>query len=144
MTKAVVCGLLTLMLLAGQPAFAAQNVGFGDDAGEYSNDGECDDPRFEGAGMTATALLSDDVLHDATDCKAAFDAGQLTLRGVGDDGTVDFGDDNGEYSNDGECDDMRFTGSGMTATALIQDDIMHDATDCKSAYDAGKIKLRLK
>lgn len=144
MTKALVFGLLSLALLVSQPAMAAQNVSFGDDAGEYSNDGECDDPRFEGPGMTATALLSDDILHDATDCQSAYDDGKLTLRGVAEDGTIDFGDDNGEYANDGECDDMRFIGSGMTATALIQDDIMHDATDCKSAYDAGRLKLHVK
>jgi hypothetical protein len=144
MTKAALFGLLSLLLLASQPALAAQNIDFGDDAGEYTNDGECDDPRFEGAGMTGTTLLSEDVLHDATDCQTAFDAGTLTLRGVASDGTIDFGDDGGEYANDGECDDLRFTGSGMTATALIEDDIMHDATDCKSAYEAGKLKLHLK
>jgi hypothetical protein len=126
------------------PAFAAPNVSFGDDSGNYTHDGECDDPRFEGPGMTSTALLSEDMLHDATDCQAAFDAGKLTLRGVADDGTVDFGDDTGSYSNDGECDDLRFTGPGMTTTTLIEDDVMHDATDCRAAYEAAKIKLHLK
>jgi hypothetical protein len=138
--------LVSVLLCAAfaAPAFAAPNVSFGDDNGNYTHDGECDDPRFEGPGMTGTALLSDDMLHDATDCQAAFDAGKLTLRGVADDGTVDFGDDGGSYAKDGECDDMRFTGPGMTATTLIEDDIMHDATDCRAAYEAAKVKLHLK
>src|SRR3546814_9784526 len=131
---AVLCALFAM------PAYSAPAVSFGDDNGSYSNDGECDDPRFWGPGMTGTALLSDDVLHDASDCQAAFDAGKLTLRGVAEDGTVDFGDDEGSYANDGECDDLRFIGSGMTATSLIEDDIMHDATDCRTAYEAGKLK----
>lgn len=31
----------------------------------------------------------------------------------------------------------------MTGTELIEDDIMHDASDCQSAYKAGKLKLNL-
>lgn len=141
MTRLTIWALAALMVLMTGPSQAQPAYSFGDDNGEYANDGECDDPRFDGPGMTGTALLSDDVLHDASDCEAAFNAGQLTLRGVADDGTIDFGDDEGEYANDGECDDLRFIGSGMTATALIQDDIMHDATDCRTAYEAGKLKL---
>lgn len=141
MTRLTIWALAALMVLMTGASQAQPAYSFGDDNGEYANDGECDDPRFDGPGMTGTALLSDDVLHDASDCEAAFNAGQLTLRGVADDGTIDFGDDEGEYANDGECDDLRFIGSGMTATALIQDDIMHDATDCRTAYEAGKLKL---
>ena len=143
MRSVVVIGVALLALTAA-PAFAAPKFSFGDDSGSYSNDGECDDPRFEGAGMTGTDLISDDVLRDASDCKAAYDAGKLTLRGIADDGTINFGDDKGEYANDGECDDLRFVGKGMTATSLISDDIMHDATDCKTAYDAKTIQLNLK
>ncbi len=56
-------------------------------------------------------------------------------------GTVDFGDDSGDYAKDGECDDLRFKGSGMTNTGLIAADIMHDASDCRAAFKAGKIKV---
>lgn len=143
MKAAVVFGV-ALLALSGAPAFAAPKVSFGDDSGSYANDGECDDPRFAGSGMTGTTLLSDDILADATDCGEAYAAGKLTLRGVADDGTVDFGDDASEYSNDGECDDLRFTGPGMTATSLLEDDIMHDASDCREGYEAGQLKLRLK
>ena len=144
--KALSGALLALALAAGlaSPAFAqASAVDFGDDTSEWAKDGECDDPRFDGPGMTQTTLLSDDILADASDCGEAYSAGRLTLKGVAEDGTIDFGDDSGEYSKDGECDDLRFKGSGMTVTALLEDDIMHDATDCEADFKAGKLKLRL-
>ena len=53
---------------------------FGDNAGAYANDGECDDPRFKGPGMTTTTLLPDDILHDARDCEVAWDNGDIELR----------------------------------------------------------------
>lgn len=133
-------GLLTLRG-DGPPDLIIKGVNFGNDNGQWSNDGECDDPRFEGAGMTTTPLLVDDVLRDATDCSTAFMAGRLALAGVDAKGRIDFGDDNGEWSNDGECDDMRFAGPGMTGTVLLSDDIMHDATDCRTAYEAGLLTL---
>ena len=79
-------------------------------------------------------------MADASDCAAAFNAGNLQIRGVAN-GIVDFGDDSGEWARDGECDDMRFAGPGMTGTTLLQEDIMRDATDCKTAYDGGRLWL---
>ena len=133
---------ITAALVIGftSPAFA-QSVNFGDDSSEWANDGECDDGRFTGPGLTSTPLLQEDVLADATDCSNAYKAGRLTLAGVSSDGTIDFGNDAGEWSNDGECDDMRFAGPGMTATPLLQDDIMRDATDCRDAFAAGRLTL---
>ena len=143
MKSAVLIALASLALFA-VPAYAAPKFSFGTDNGEYSNDGECDDPRFAGKGMTTTPLLSDDILNDASDCKAAFERGTINLRGVSDAGVPDFGDDNGEYSKDGECDDMRFKGRGMTATPLLEEDIQHDASDCADAFQKGTIELVLK
>lgn len=60
---------------AGGPAFS-----FGDDASRFSKDGECDDKRFTGPGMTNTPLLDSDIQHDATDCRAAYSQGRLSLR----------------------------------------------------------------
>ena len=142
MSKFVMLGLFLFVAFAASPASAAPHINFGDDAGDYSNDGECDDPRFDGPEMTTTALIEADITHDATDCRNGFEAGKLTLRGVDAKGKISFGNDDGEYSNDGECDDPRFGGPGMTTTALIQDDLLHDATDCRTAYEAGTIKLR--
>ena len=126
--------------LAAGPVFA-QEINFGDDSSEWANDGECDDARFTGPALTSTPLLEEDVLADATDCRIGFEAGDLKLLGVAADGTVEFGNDSGEWSNDGECDDMRFEGPGMTATVLLQADIMTDATDCRDAFNAGQLKL---
>ena len=68
------------LAISATPAFA-QNVEFGTDTSQWSNDGECDDPRFAGPGMATTTLLEADVMGDSTDCRAAFDAGTITLLG---------------------------------------------------------------
>jgi hypothetical protein len=119
-------------------------IDFGDDSGQWANDGECDDPRFKGEG-SAEELLDEDIRKDATDCRAAYEAGTVTLADEDSDtpanvtaGDIDFGDDSSEWANDGECDDPRFTGTG-SAAELVDADIRKDATDCKAAYDAGTV-----
>lgn len=181
-----------LMCAAVPPASAAglviDGIDFGDDASRWARDGECDDPRFEGPGMTTTPLLDADIGHDATDCSTAYRAGKLHLRGDAPDydpddtaepqddkdygipgpglwapgdhinqvdgsgGTapsgglvvdgINFGDDASRWARDGECDDPRFEGPGMTTTPLLDADIAHDATDCATAYQAGNLRLR--
>ena len=119
------------------------DVDFGDDTSEWANDGECDDPRFQGTGSAAETLDAD-IRKDATDCKAAYDAGTVTFIEAGDTpvattpGDIDFGDDTSEWANDGECDDPRFQGTGSAAETLDAD-ILKDAADCKAAYDAGTV-----
>ena len=51
---------------------------FGNDAGEWANDGECDDPRFRGVGMAAIVSAAHEG-RDATDCRALLDAGQIEV-----------------------------------------------------------------
>src|SRR5690606_40181235 len=111
------------------------------------------DPRFEGAAMAAE-LEDVDIARDATDCKTAFEAGEITLRAPAEateaeaapapapqrEAEIDFGDDSSEWANDGECDDPRFQGSAM-ATTLEDADIGRDATDCRTAFEAGTITL---
>lgn len=79
---AVFSGLMVCAVFA--PAASANividGIDFGDDASRWARDGECDDPRFEGPGMTATTLLDADIGHDATDCSTAYRAGNLSLR----------------------------------------------------------------
>ena len=128
--------------LAAISSGGAVTPDFGDDASDWSNDGECDDPRFNGAGMTDTTLLEDDILHDAADCRAAWTSGEISLAGVTAKGIPDFGDDSSDFAHDGECDDPRFKGLGMTTTQLLSDDIQHDASDCEDAWDNGDIELR--
>ena len=47
----------------------------------------------------------------------------------------------GKFSRDGECDDKRFSGPGMTETPLLQSDVGHDATDCRTAYEQKRLTL---
>ena len=144
------------------PAFAADGPpNFGDDSGRFAKDGECDDMRFAGPGMTSTLLIDSDILHDVTDCRSAYEQGRLIYlgghrearinalvssgsSGYADSGTnhIMWGDDNSRFAKDGECDDNRFAGPGMTTTTLLDSDIKHDATDCRSAFDQGRIRLQ--
>ena len=152
--------LAALAWLAALPA-AAQAPDFGNDTSTWANDGECDDPRFQGPGMTTTTLLDADIRADATDCRNAFNAGTITLIGGATTtpapgktppgqpqpqpqglvvGGVNFGDDTGRWPNDGECDDRRFVGFGM-ASGLTSENLGRDASDCRSLFDAGRITL---
>ena len=60
---------------------ASGYIDFGDDTSDYAQDGECDDPRFEGDGMAAI-LLASDRGRDAADCRRLYDAGRIRLFGV--------------------------------------------------------------
>jgi len=144
------------LALAGGQAAAGGTAApdFGDDNGQFSKDGECDDMRFQGPGMTSTPLLDQDIKHDASDCRSAFEQGRLTFKGdnvssaslasTSQDqvGRIQWGDDNGSFANDGECDDKRFAGAGMTSTPLLDQDVQHDATDCRTAFEQGRLQLR--
>lgn len=142
-------GLISLRPQQGKDGVFEDGIAFGDDASHWANDGECDDPRFEGEGMTATDLLDADIAHDASDCLAAWRDGRLSYVGgedgpdaaVATPGMVDFGDDAGQWSGDGECDDKRFTGPGMTSTVLLDEDVGHDASDCRAAWDAQELEM---
>ena len=132
--------MISLVIAAMPLPASAQNISFGDDSSKYSRDGECDDKRFSGAGMTTTPLLDSDVGHDASDCRSAYNQGRLTYNGGV--SRIQWGDNSSKYSNDGECDDKRFVGVGMTSTPLLESDIQHDATDCRVAYEQGRLSLR--
>ncbi|MDG1470479.1 hypothetical protein [Pseudosulfitobacter sp. SM2401] len=137
-------GLVVVLGLAG--GAQAQSADYGDDTSEWANDGECDDRRFTGAGVTGS-LDSDDSGHDATDCKRAVEFGRAKLWVFADAikvtqcDAVNFGDDSSEWAKDRECDDFRFEGDGMSAVVLSED-IGRDAADCRRLCDAGKIALR--
>lgn len=130
---------------AAGPA-TAQTVEFGDDSGQWANDGECDDRRFVGSGMAA-GLSWQYTGKDASDCRALFDSGAIRLwdwtlaRQATQCGQIDFGDDGGDYAADGECDDIRFEGLGM-ASGVGPDQVRRDATDCRHYCEMGIIALR--
>ena len=136
--------LATALTLAAP--LGAQAIDFGSDIGEWALDEECDDRRFVGPGM-ASVLTWDYVGEDATDCRAAYDAGQLRLwdiqaaRAATICEAIDFGDDGGAYPQDGECDDMRFEGPAV-ALQLVPDNIGGDASDCARLCAYGIIALR--
>ncbi len=127
---------LALSLFAISPTLG-QTVDFGEDTSRWANDGQCDDPRFEGPGAAAVRVAADE-MGDATDCRTAFEAGTVTLAGTGtatppatepSDPGIDFGDDSGSWANDGECDDPRFGGA-------LESHARADASDCRAAYEA--------
>ncbi len=136
-------GIMTSLDTA--PDAGVSGIDFGDDSSEWANDGECDDPRFKGEGM-AEELVSDDLKADASDCRALFEAGKISLVPANDNGGatnssgIDFGDDSSSWANDGECDDPRFKGEGVD-TILAPEDLKRDATDCRTLFEAGKISL---
>ncbi|WP_018632671.1 hypothetical protein [Neomegalonema perideroedes] len=131
---------------AASSRIPASDVDFGDDSGQWAKDGECDDPRFRGPGMTATTLLDADIRADATDCRAAYEAGELTLRDPPAEAVVyqgiTFGDDSSQWAEDGECDDRRFEGVGMSNPPLMAENERADAADCLAAFKAGSVRLR--
>lgn len=122
-----------------RPTRLTKAFDFGDDTSQWANDGECDDPRFEGEGA-ATILLEEDMGHDASDCRTLFQTGQVTLSPGGGPDRIDFGDNASQWANDGECDDSRFDGTGMSET-FVDEDIKHDANDCSTLFFEDKIDL---
>jgi len=123
-----------------------ERIEFGDNGGEYPNDGECDDPRFVGDGM-ATSTDTVNIGGDAADCLMHFERGNIRLaRTQGESSieecqAIDFGDDTSDWARDGECDDPRFTGPGTHSIANI-DDLRTDATDCRRLCDLGQVWLK--
>lgn len=120
---------------------------WGDDDSEFARDGECDDMRFEGEGLTSTELSRQDVKRDASDCRTAYETGKIQLRQAPEmlptrAAAIDFGSDSSRWAMDGECDDRRFEGDGMTGNTMLPEDIKTDATDCALAYAQDRIALR--
>ncbi len=121
-------------------------VDFGTNTSEYSNDGACDDPRFEGLGEAESPNF-EHLGKDATDCQKLCEFDMVFLRDMG---AVDlpepepvdevYGDNSGEYTRDGECDDRRFVGGAMAAS-LGWGSTGRDAADCRDAAEAGLISL---
>ncbi len=142
--RKISAALSIICLTIGTIPLTAQSnrviIDFGDDSGLYADDGDCDDPRFEGRKM-GEGLLTDNIGRDASDCRALFRQGRVTLSPLfaplTDPADINYGDDDGEYANDGECDDIRFTRPDASEVLYMADDIGHDATDCRTAVEAG-------
>lgn len=137
--------VLTTVLAMTAPAMA-DGIRFGDNKSKWANDNECDDRRFYGTGM-AKELDSDDIGHDAKDCRGQFNLGTIKLwqessaRAATQCSAIKFGRDNSKWANDDECDDGRFEGRG-SSDVVLRDDIGKDATDCRAACRNGTVFLR--
>ncbi len=114
----------------------------GDDSGEWAEDGQCDDVRFTGSGMAAV-LLTDSIGKDAADCSAALEAGTISVDPMhappANDEAILFGDDVSKFAGDGQCDDIRFVSKESAAMVYIAEDIGHDASDCRAAFEDGSV-----
>jgi hypothetical protein len=138
--------LIAALTMSAMPALS-QGINFGDDSSEWAQDGACDDRRFFGPGMEPFGVSWTHVGQDASDCRAAFEAGQVQLwdfqqsRAATQCAAIDFGNDGGEYPMDGECDDLRFEGLGM-ANQVSNLNIEADASDCSRLCAFGVIGLR--
>ena len=113
-----------------QEQLSSSQIDWGDDAGSYANDDACDDARFHDDGDD-WSYQRDHVLHDATDCRTLYEAGEITLY-------LDFGNNSGEYADDNTCDDNRFTGSGRSILTT-DSHVKRDAADCIAAYQSGNL-----
>ncbi|GJM13376.1 MAG: hypothetical protein DHS20C12_17790 [Pseudohongiella sp.] len=126
---------------------AITGIDFGDNSGMFTDDGECDDPRFEGPG--AAGFNTDDgILTDAGDCSSLYLEGSLSYVEpdsastalVVDSSGISFGDNSSVFANDGECDDPRFAGPGVAASASAENE-MRDANDCRDMFESGQLTL---
>lgn len=126
--------------VANRPAL--ETIDFGDDASSGARNGECGDPRFRGQGSSETQIEAESG-HDASDCRVAYRQERIALKGAvtRDISHIVWGDDAGRWPNDGECDDMRFMGEAMAEGDLDTNQVKHDATDCRDAYEMGTIDL---
>lgn len=108
----------------------ATEIAWGDDSGDYANDDACDDARFHADGDN-WSYQREHVLRDATDCRNLFAQGGLQLF-------LDFGDNSGDYTDDNECDDSRFTGEGRSILTT-DSQVKRDSADCIAAYRAERL-----
>jgi len=125
-------------------------IDFGDNSGPFVDDGECDDPRFEGPGASDFSFEEGE-LTDAGDCSSLYLEGSLTYIDPAsvdsasvamdmDSTSIDFGNDSSLFANDGECDDPRFEGPGAASFSTVEDE-MRDASDCRTMFESGQVSL---
>ncbi|WP_136253972.1 hypothetical protein [Onishia niordana] len=63
----------------GDTINSSSDIQWGDNTSQWSNDGECDDPRFAGPGVH-DLNLDEDRYHDAIDCQRLYEQGQIYLK----------------------------------------------------------------
>jgi hypothetical protein len=134
------------VLVGACATVAATNINFGNNTSRYANDGECDDPRFTGAGM-ASSVDTSGRERDAVDCAEQFSLGRVRLIrtraewDLAQCASIDYGGNSSDWANDNECDDPRFAGPGVHRTLLARDE-QSDANDCRALCNSGQVWLR--
>ncbi len=130
---------------------ALTGIDFGDNSGPFTDDGECDDPRFEGPGA-ADFNIDGGELTDGSDCSRLYLEGTVTYvepdisdsagsdTAIVDSSGIDFGDNSSLFADDGECDDPRFEGPGAAAMTSESSE-MRDANDCRTMFETGQLTL---
>ncbi len=110
----------------------------GSDDGGTANDGRCSDPRFGPHPLYSDRLAPrpDAEMKDASDCHRLFLL-RIAWPLDGDTGIV-FGDDSGEWPQDDECDDPRFSGTAAAEFNGVSG-LLRDATDCRDAHRSGGV-----
>lgn len=122
-------------------------IDFGENSGPFVDDGECDDPRFEGPG-TAGFTFEGAEFIDAGDCSRLYLEGSITyidpaneeVDRIVDSTGIRFGENTSVFADDGECDDPRFEGPGA-ATPTSAASEMRDANDCRNLFESGQVTL---
>lgn len=105
------------------------SAGIANDSCAFANDGECDEYRYAGGGACLDG-------SDTTDCaiwqvqREADFLERARALGLPDITTTSLGNNTCRWSNDGECDDVNFGGTGACAPAT-------DASDCLAQVDVG-------
>ena len=119
-TIAIASQIVRDLALLGTSAIsdASGEIEFGDDIGLFAHDGECDDPRFFGAGMAEQFIDADEFvsiaeMHDATDCRDNLSADRIQFR---DD---PYGDDESTFAGNGSCDDPYFRPIEATSRTTV-------------------------
>ena len=88
--------------------------------------------------------MTDSIGRDASDCRAAFEADTIQLNALfldpTDENPIDYGTNTAAFANDGECDDIRFTGDYASEVVYLAEDIGRDAEDCRAAVESGEAR----
>ena len=103
----------------------AQSINVGDDQSAFANDGECDDVRFAGPGMSRKPTPRSRVLETAQQMMKS-DNEFLAARGM-------------DMLERGLAEQTRLD-EGALIRAQVH--ILHDATDCQAAFLSGRIQVR--
>lgn len=71
--------LMVVGAIAGCTVSDPSGIAWGNNSSEWANDGDCDDPRFDGP-WAHSILFPGDAMRDANDCRQLYAEGKVFLR----------------------------------------------------------------